>query len=541
MPDDPKLPGNAKRAASHMHAVVTLAAQHLAGICAVDGKLSVSRLDDLQPALYQLAFLGSEATALDGLLAAAEEGSVPPATAARAAGELVRSARHRIDGYGSQMGLGPDALDSRECRETVSAGLAEPDAVLGEAAALDSVGLSDDLGLVAQEFRRFGQQVIEPEAEAIHRRDLDIPDSIIDGLARMGAFGLSIPHEYGGSLDRDHPDHLGMVVATEELSRFSLGAGGSLITRPEILARALVNGGTEEQRRRWLPAIASGEKLVAVSTTEPDTGSDVAAIRTAAIRTGAGYTLRGTKTWATFAGRADILSVLARTDSDPASRHGGLSLFVVEKPRCLGREFELVQPGGGKMIGNAIATLGYRGMHSFEVAFDDWEIPADALVGGPDGEGRGFHLQVEAFAAGRLQTAARAIGLMRAAFDAAHDYAEGRNLFGRRLIDFPLTADRLASMAARIALMKLFSYRVAGHLTSAVGQLEASMVKALACRAAEEVTRDALQIFGGYGYAEEYPVSRYFVDARVLSIFEGAEEVLALRVIGRRLVEQATG
>jgi (2S)-methylsuccinyl-CoA dehydrogenase len=392
---------------------------------------------------------------------------------------------------------------------------------------------------LAQEFRRFGSQVIEPHAERIHREDLDIPDEIIEGLASMGAFGLSIPEQYGGMQDDGNADHLPMVVATEELSRVSLGAAGSLITRPEILARALTSGGTEQQKLRWLPEIASGSKLVAVATTEPNTGSDVATVRTAAVRDGDVYRIRGTKTWATFAGRADLLMLLARTDPDPSSRHRGLSLFVIEKPRFSGHSFEMTQRGEGRLVGRAIPTLGYRGMHSFELAFDNWEVPAFSLIGGNEGAGRGFQLQMEAFAAGRLQTAARAVGVMRAGYEAAREYAAERHLFGRRLIEFPLTVDRLASMASRIAAMRLFNYHVAGHLTTPVGQLQASMVKALSSRAAEEITRDSMQIFGGYGYAEEYPVSRYFVDARVLSIFEGAEEVLALRVIARQILEQA--
>ncbi len=273
--------------------------------------------------------------------------------------------------------------------------------------------------------------------------------------------------------------------------------------------------------------------------TEPDTGSDVAAVATQARPADGGWVLRGTKTWSTFAGRADLLMVLARSEPDGGLGHRGLSLFVVEKPRVLGHAFTLEQPGGGRLTGRAIPTIGYRGMHSFEVAFDDWHVPGDALVGGDAGRGRGFHLQMDAFAAGRLQTAARAVGLMQAAADAARAYADERRVFGRRLSEFPLTVSRLAAMFSRIAASRAFTYRVAGYLTEPRGQLEASMVKALSCRAAEEITRDALQVFGGYGYAEEYPVSRYFVDARVLSIFEGADEVLALKVIGRRLLEAA--
>lgn len=524
-----------------MNETVDLAARHLGHQTFENGRVSTARLDLYQPAAYQLAFLASEAAALDLLCASGESGQLPPATLSRAAAELLRSARNRLDGHRASLGVPADALDTPAIRSVIASGF-EPglaDQVVGEARSLETIGLSDSLAMVAREFSRFGHQVIEPHASRIHTEDLDVPEEIVQGLAEMGAFGLSIPEKYGGAQNEQEPDHFGMVIATEELSRFSLGAGGSLITRPEILAQALISGGTESQRRRWLPEIASGAKLVAVSTTEPDAGSDVAAVRTSATRHGAVYRIRGTKTWATFAGRADLLMLLARTDPAPSSRHRGLSLFVIEKPRCPGRSFELTQTGGGRLVGRAIPTLGYRGMHSFEIALEDWEVAAESMIGEDDGLGRGFYLQMGAFAAGRLQTAARAVGVMRAGFDAAREYVGDRQVFGARLIDVPLTVDRLASMASRIAVMKLFTYHVAGRLNTSEGQLQASMVKVLSCRAAEEITRDAMQLFGGYGYAEEYPVSRYFVDARVLSIFEGAEEVLALRVIARRLVEDA--
>ncbi|MFQ5553786.1 MAG: acyl-CoA dehydrogenase family protein [Acidimicrobiia bacterium] len=254
-----------------------------------------------------------------------------------------------------------------------------------------------------------------------------------------------------------------------------------------------------------------------------------------------GWVLRGTKTWSTFAGRAELLAVLARTDPDPGSGHRGLSMFVVDKPRCPGREFVLDQPGGGVLRGRAIPTIGYRGMHSFELVFDGWRVAGNALVGEEAGRDRGFYLQLLGFGTGRLQTAARAVGTMQAAYDAAADYAATRETFGAPLITRPLMRRLLADMAVRIAVNRVFSYSVAPQMGHPRGHLEASMVKALSCRAAESVTRDAMQVFGGYGYAEEYSVSRYFVDARVLSIFEGAEEVLALRVIAGNLVADAAG
>jgi (2S)-methylsuccinyl-CoA dehydrogenase len=334
-----------------------------------------------------------------------------------------------------------------------------------------------------------------------------------------------------------------MVVATEELSRGSLGIGGSLITRPEILTRALVRGGTEEQKQRWLPEIASGSVMVAVAVTEPDFGSDAGGIKTTATKADgpngeAGWRINGVKTWCTFGARADVLMLLARTDPDRTKKHRGLSLFVVPKPRGEGHGFEFSQAGGGKIEGRAIDTIGYRGMHSYEVALDGWWVPDDCLIGGDAGIGRGFYLTMEGFENGRLQTAARAVGVMQAAYEAAAQYAQDRVVFGRPVGDFELTKVKLARMAVVIQAARQFAYEVARTMAKGVGTLEAAMVKAYVCRAAEWVTREAMQIHGGYGYAEEYPVSRLFVDARVLSIFEGADEILALSVIGRRLLER---
>ncbi|MBV8950549.1 MAG: acyl-CoA dehydrogenase, partial [Actinobacteria bacterium] len=252
-----------------------------------------------------------------------------------------------------------------------------------------------------------------------------------------------------------------------------------------------------------------------------------------------GYRVNGVKTWATFAGRADLLMLLARTDPDRGAGHRGLSLFVVEKEPAAGHAFTFRQDSGGKMEGRAIDTLGYRGMHSYEVAFEDWLVPAENLVGGDAGLGRGFYLQMEGFENGRLQTAARAVGLMQAAFEAGLDYARERRVFGRAVVDYQLSRAKLVRMAALIQAGRQFAYAVARRMGAGEGTLAASMVKAYVCRAAEWVTREAMQLHGGMGYAEEFPVSRYFVDARVLSIFEGADETLCVRVIAPRLAEAA--
>ncbi len=409
--------------------------------------------------------------------------------------------------------------------------------------------LDSDFEMVQDTFRSFADKVIAPRAEHVHRYNEDVPEEIISGLAEMGAFGLSVPAEYGGFSEGGEGEYLAMVVATEELSRGSLGIGGSLITRPEILTRALVKGGTEAQKEQWLPKLATAEVMAAVAVTEPDYGSDVAGLKvTATPAVGAdgeaGYVINGVKTWCTFAGRADVLMLLARTDPDRSKTHRGLSLFIVPKPRGEAHGFEFtqnVQPDGstGKMEGRPIDTIGYRGMHSYEIALENWWVPATNLIGEEGGLGKGFYYQMEGFENGRLQTAARAVGLMQASYEAAYDYANNRNVFGNNISDYQLTKVKLGRMAVLIQAGRQFSYQVSKLMAKGEGTTEASMVKAYVCKAAEWVAREAMQIHGGYGYAEEYSVSRLFVDARVLSIFEGADETLCLKVIARRLVENA--
>jgi (2S)-methylsuccinyl-CoA dehydrogenase len=284
--------------------------------------------------------------------------------------------------------------------------------------------------------------------------------------------------------------------------------------------------------------------------TEPDFGSDVANLSVAATPAdGGGWLVNGVKTWCTFAARADALMLLARTDKDRSKAHRGLSLFVVEKPHSDPHGFTLTQEPGeterpaglptGRLEGRPIDTIGYRGMHSYELAFENWWVPAGNLIGGPEGEGRGFYLQMAGFENGRLQTAARAIGVMQAAYEAGLNYARERSVFGKPIIEFQLTRSKLGRMAAMIQASRQFAYEVAAMMARGEGSMEASMVKAYVCRAAEWVSREAMQLHGGMGYAEEFPVSRLFVDARVLSIFEGADETLCLKVIARRLVSQA--
>jgi (2S)-methylsuccinyl-CoA dehydrogenase len=403
--------------------------------------------------------------------------------------------------------------------------------------------LDEDFTMVADMFHRFATEEVRPHAEHVHRANADIPESIIEGLAELGGFGLSVPEAYGGFSSGGESEYLAMVLATEELSWGGLGVGGSLITRPEIMTRALLAGGTEEQKAHWLPRLASARTLAAIAVTEPDYGSDVAGLTTSATPVEGGWVVNGTKTWCTFAARADVLVLLARTDPDRSKAHRGLSLFLVEKPPSDPTGFVITDEGHasgpGRLEGRPIDTLGYRGMHSYELSFDNWFVPSDHLVGGEAGLGRGFYFQMAGFENGRLQTAARAVGVMQAAYEAALAYARDRVVFGRPIIEYELTRVKLGTMAAIIQCARQFSLDVARLMGRGGGAVEASMAKAYVCRAAEWVTREAMQIHGGMGYAEEYPVSRYFVDARVLSIFEGADETLCLKVVARRLLDDA--
>jgi (2S)-methylsuccinyl-CoA dehydrogenase len=521
--------------------VVAVATDHLARASTVDGRISVARLDEHQVLGYDLAHAASAVEAARVMLDYAPRGEVESLLARAFIADAVADLGARLLGreavWGVDAGLLGPALPFVETHRA-------PEFLESVAATLErsSTGpshLPDDFQLAAETFHRFAEDKIRPVAEHVHRTNADIPEDVIRGLGEIGGFGLSVPEEYGGFAAGGEADYLGMVVATEELSWGSLGVGGSLITRPEILTRALVTGGTDEQKRRWLPSIAAGELMVGVMVTEPDYGSDVAGVSTTATPVAGGYVVNGVKTWATFAGRANLLMLLVRTDPDKSLSHRGLSLFVVEKDAVPGHAFALEQPSGGKLDGRAIDTLGYRGMHSYEVSFSDWFVPAENLVGGEAGLGRGFYLQMEGFENGRLQTAARAVGLMQAAFDAGLAYAQQRVVFGKPVFDYELSRMKLARMAALIQAGRQFSYDVARRMGRGEGTLSASMVKAYVCRSAEWVTREAMQLHGGMGYAEEFPVSRYFVDARVLSIFEGADETLCLRVIARRLAEQA--
>ena len=485
---------------------------------------------------YDVAHAASAVETARSMLDYGARGEVEGRIACAFVADAVAELAARLYGREATWGAEPGALDGARA---FVAEWRDP-AVLAELAGDDGPRhLDADFELVQDTFRRFADEKLKPVAEHIHRHNDDIPEPIIRGLAEMGAFGLSIPEEFGGYGSGGESEYIGMVVATEELSRGSLGAGGSLITRPEILTRALLKGGTEEQKHEWLPKMATAEVLNAVAVTEPDFGSDVAGVKVTATKADGGWHINGVKTWCTFGARADVLMLLARTDPDRSKTHRGLSMFIVPKERGDAHGFVLDDGRGGRMEGRPIDTIGYRGMHSYEIAFDSWFVPDACLVGGEDGLGKGFYLQMAGFENGRLQTAARAVGVMQAAYESARDYAGDRVVFGRPIADYQLTQAKLARMAVTIQAARQFSYAVAKLMAKGEGALEAAMVKAYVCKAAEWVTREAMQIHGGMGYAEEFPVSRYFVDARVLSIFEGADETLCLKVIARRLIEQA--
>jgi (2S)-methylsuccinyl-CoA dehydrogenase len=522
-------------------ALVETAARHLAEQATVKGRISVAALDEHQVVAYDLAHAASAVAGCKVMLDYAKYGDLEASLAYTYIADAIADVGSRVVGREAAWGVELSALTSAQPFVTQ---YRDPSFLESVADSLPTSGtgpahLDDEFDLVRDSFHRFAADKIRPVAEHIHRENDDIPEAIISGMAELGGFGLSVPEEYGGFAAGGESDYLAMCVATEELSWGSLGAGGALITRPEILTRAIVKGGTEDQKHGWLPQIASGERVVGVMVTEPDYGSDVAGVKVAATPTDGGYLLNGVKTWCTFAGRADTLMVLARTDPDRGLGHRGLSVFVVDKPPAPGHHFAFDDGRDGKMEGRAIDTLGYRGMHSYEVAFDSWFVPAESLIGLDSGLGKGFYLQMEGFENGRLQTAARAVGVMQAAFEAGLAYAQEREVFGKPIFDYQLSKAKLARMAALICAGRQFSYDVARKMARGEGALEASMVKAYVCRAAEWVTREAMQLHGGMGYAEEFPVSRYFVDARVLSIFEGADETLCLRVIARRLTEQA--
>ncbi len=392
-------------------------------------------------------------------------------------------------------------------------------------ATVGDCGLDEMLETMREEMRKFADSEVMPHAQAWHRTNSYIPLEVIGHMAELGVFGLTIPEEYGGlGLGKES-----MCVVSEELSRGYIGVG-SIGTRNEIAAELILGSGTEEQKRKWLPKLASGEVLPTAVFTEPNTGSDLASLRTRAQRDGDVYKVNGNKTWITHPVRADLMTLLVRTDpKEPGYR--GLSMLLAEKPR--GTDADPFPAAG--MSGTEIEVLGYRGMKEYEIAFDGFEVKAEGLLGGA--EGQGFKQLMQTFESARIQTAARAVGVAQAAMEQAIGYANERVQFGQKLIEFPRVADKIAMMAAEIMIARQISYYAAREKDKGRRcDLEAGMAKLLAARVAWAAADNALQIHGGNGFALEYKISRILCDARILSIFEGAAEIQA-QVIARRLLD----
>ncbi|MDQ1847143.1 acyl-CoA dehydrogenase family protein [Gemmobacter fulvus] len=386
-------------------------------------------------------------------------------------------------------------------------------------------GLDEELEMIRDQFRRFADEKVIPHAHDWHLKDELIPMEIIESLAEMGVFGLTIPEEFGGfGLSK-----ASMVVVSEELSRGYIGVG-SLGTRSEIAAELILCGGTAEQKAQWLPKLASGEILPTAVFTEPNTGSDLGSLRTRAVKEGEDWTVTGNKTWITHAARTHVMTLLARTDPNTTD-YRGLSMFLAEKTPGTD-EAPFPTPG---MTGGEIEVLGYRGMKEYELAFDGFKVKGENLLGGV--EGQGFKQLMQTFESARIQTAARAIGVAQSALEVGMKYAEDRKQFGKSLIEFPRVAGKLAMMAVEIMVARQLTYYSAWQKDHDKRcDLEAGMAKLLGARVAWACADNALQIHGGNGFALEYQISRILCDARILNIFEGAAEIQA-QVIARRLLD----
>ncbi len=514
----------------------------------LDGdRLSGKLLNRHQLPAHALAYLATEVEACRQLAAWADGtgGAHERAIAAAYVGEVCRTLRGGVDLGACEtvslrdMGLGESDLAETLLDDQVVA-FVEDNATgdhfveLGQKAAeagSGSFGLDDDvLREIRAQFARFVDAEVIPRAQAIHQRDVLIPMELVEQMSELGVFGLTIPEEYDGlGLGK-----VAMCVVTEELSRGYIGVG-SLGTRAEIAAELILGGGTDEQKKKWLPRIASGEVLPTAVFTEPNHGSDLAHIGARAEKQPDGsYLVRGQKTWITHAVRADLMTLLARTNpEDPG--YGGLSMFLADKTRHGDEpgEPEFTDPG---LTGTEIKVLGYRGMKEYELSFDGFRVPGDALLGGE--EGAGFKQLMRTFESARIQTAARGVGVAQAALNDAVQYAEERVQFGGPIRQFPRVARKLGRMVARTQAARQLTYYAARQKDSDKRcDLEAGMAKLLATRAAWEAADANVQIHGGNGYAEEYTASRLLVDARVLSIFEGANEIQA-HVVARRLLEK---
>ncbi|WP_454657503.1 acyl-CoA dehydrogenase family protein [Bosea beijingensis] len=516
----------------------------------VDGRISSARLEAEQHAAHGLSWLATYVTALRELKAYGERleaegryGAVEDYALRIGAGEYAAQIFGGIPMSQGEilrlpaLGLSQKAV-AAACSDAVDALIADGNtpenrarfvALFSQdqgAASIGDTGLDETLEAIRSEMRRFCAVEVTPHAHEWHLENEYIPMPVVEKMAELGVFGLTIPEEFGGmGLSK-----VSMCVVSEELSRGYIGVG-SLGTRSEIAAELILCGGTPEQKEKWLPKIASGEVLPTAVFTEPNTGSDLASLRTKAVKEGDVWKVSGNKTWITHPVRADIMTLLVRTDpSEPGYK--GLSMLIAEKPR--GSDADPFPVAG--LTGSEIEVLGYRGMKEYELAFDGFEVKGENLLGGVPGQG--FKQLMQTFEAARIQTAARAIGVAQSAFDLGLRYAQERIQFGKPLIAFPRVADKLAMMAAEILIARQLTYFAAREKDADRRcDLEAGMAKLLGARVAWAAADNALQIHGGNGFALEYPVSRVLCDARILNIFEGAAEIQA-QVIARRLVEE---
>jgi (2S)-methylsuccinyl-CoA dehydrogenase len=513
-----------------------------------DGRAIARTFDREQRATHGLAWLATYVEALRQLAAYSERlaadgnfGEVEQLLVHIGAGEYLAQILGGIPMSQNEivrladLGLAPSAVAARvtpAVERLIAAGNTAPRrARLAELmrqrpeATVGTCGLDETLDSIREEMRKFADGQVVPHAQQWHLRNHYIPLDVIAQMSELGVFSLTIPEDYGGmGLGKES-----MCVVSEELARGYIGVG-SLGTRSEIAAELILGSGTEEQKRKWLPKIASGEVLPTAVFTEPNTGSDLASLKTRAVRNGDTYKVYGNKTWITHPVRADLMTLLVRTNQSEKG-YRGLSMLLAEKPR--GSDADPFPARG--MSGTEIEVLGYRGMKEYEIAFDGFAVKAENLLGGV--EGLGFKQLMATFESARIQTAARAVGVAQAALEEALGYATTRVQFGEPIANFPRVADKLALMAAEIMIARQLTYYAARQKDSGRRcDLEAGMAKLLAARVAWAAADNAVQIHGGNGFALEFPVSRLLCDARILSIFEGAAEIQA-NVIARRLLD----
>ena len=548
MPTDSELIQTLEEAAGAVEGLFADARRAVAEQVMRDGKANARALDREQRATHGLAWLATYTEALRQLAAYARRlsaadnfGEVEELLVRIGAGEYLAQIVGGIPmSQGeivrlSDLGLAPAAVAARlnpAVEHLITYGnTAQRRARLAELmreqhdATVGATGLDDTLDAIRDEMRKFADGQVVPFAQEWHLKNQYIPLEIIGQMSELGVFSLTIPEDYGGmGLGKES-----MCVVSEELSRGYIGVG-SLGTRSEIAAELILGSGTEEQKRKWLPRIASGQVLPTAVFTEPNTGSDLASLKTRAVRDGHIYKVHGNKTWITHPVRADLMTLLVRTN--PAEKgYRGLSMLLAEKPRGTD-ERPFPAPG---MSGTEIEVLGYRGMKEYEIAFDGFAVKADNLLGGV--EGLGFKQLMATFESARIQTAARAVGVAQAALEQARAYASQRVQFGEPIGNFPRVADKIVMMAAEIVIARQLTYHAARQKDSGRRcDLEAGMAKLLAARVAWAAADNAVQIHGGNGFAVEFPISRILCDARILNIFEGAAEIQA-QVIARRLLD----